>query len=564
MAKYYSSKTDNNAIAYVNGKVFTINQNRPWATGFVVSWDGIFEAVGDDAEIMAIADSRRLATYNLRGRFVMPGIHDAHTHLLMAGEGKVWQTNIGWESTEETIASDLKRNMCNCQYAHIVGDWVVGNFYLPNLFPEGKPDRKYLDDVFPTTPVLIREMSGHKVLVNSEALRQMKIDVYTSQPPAGGVFVRRPDGAMTGELFETATGAAWTKLPIPPLAIVKESIRRSIKTCHRYGITSIQEASANTLYLHALRELEEENRLDLDVHPHIVCGNEFFSCETKQSLEALLDVAEAFRSKHVDSRFVKFWLDGSPIEPGSTHCRLDDHGVPDKRFLFFDNETLLEAVKRYDARGFTCKMHAAGEGSVRQALDIYQAVREGNANGPRHEIAHSNAIHPDDFSRLASLRITAEMSPSVFHIADTFEQIGHTLRYEFDLVHLAGARTTIGTDYPITKTPNLLPPVAGLVGKVTVDPRVAKNPIVPEIHQGKTAEEISGPILCYLLTLGAAEAIGKEKTTGSIEVGKKANFVAFSHDLSRGEFKDAEVLQTWFEGRVVFSREALEEEARSL
>lgn len=170
----------------------------------------------------------------------------------------------------------------------------------------------------------------------------------------------------------------------------------------------------------------------------------------------------------------------------------------------------------------------------------------------------------DDFSRLASLRITAEMSPSVFHIADTFEQIGHTLRYEFDLVHLAGARTTIGTDYPITKTPNLLPPVAGLVGKVTVDPRVAKNPIVPEIHQGKTAEEISGPILCYLLTLGAAEAIGKEKTTGSIEVGKKANFVAFSHDLSRGEFKDAEVLQTWFEGRVVFSREALEEEARSL
>lgn len=426
MAKYYSSKTDNNAVAYINGKVFTIDQTRPWATGFVVSWDGIFEAVGDDAEIMAVADARRLATYDLGGRFVMPGIHDAHTHLLMAGEGKVWQTNIGWESTEKSIASDLERNMCNCRYAHIVGDWVVGNFYLPSLFPEGRPDRKYLDDVFPTTPVLIREMSGHKVLVNSEALRRMNLDPYTSQPPPGGVFVRRPeDGAMTGELFETATGAAWTKLPIPPLAIVKESIRRSIKTCHRYGITSIQEASANTLYLHALRELEEENRLDLDVHPHIVCGNEFFSCETKQSLEALLDVAEAFRSRHVDSRFVKFWLDGSPIEPGSTHCSLDDHGVPDKKFLFFDDETLLEAVRRYDARGFTCKMHAAGEGSVRQALDVYQAVRAGNANGPRHEIAHSNAIHPGKFMFLfgfGSHTSTYNLFPSWLIVLQTISQ----------------------------------------------------------------------------------------------------------------------------------------------
>lgn len=164
------------------------------------------------------------------------------------------------------------------------------------------------------------------------------------------------------------------------------------------------------------------------------------------------------------------------------------------------------------------------------------------------------------------------MSPSVFHIADTFEQIGHTLRYEFDRVHLAGARTTIGTDYPITKTPNLLPPVAGLVGKVTVDPRRATRTGSPRAEEAeeshddgsKTAGEVSGPILCYLLTLGAAEALGKENTTGSIEVGKKANFVAFSHDLSKGEFADAEVLQTWFEGRVVFSREELEEEARSL
>lgn len=403
MATFYSSKTDNNAVAYINGKVFTIDQSKPWASAFIVSPRGIFDTVGTDDEIMAIAESRRLATYDLRQEFIMPGIHDAHTHLLMAGEGKTWQNDINWDSNEKTLATKLKGQLCHCRYSHIVGDWVVGNFYVPNLFPYGKPDRRYLDDEFPSTPVLIREMSGHKILLNSEALRRLNIDVYKSQPPAGGVYVRREDGAMTGELFETATGAAWTNLPIPPLAIVKESISQSIKTCHRFGITSIQEASANTLYLHALRELEEENRLDLDVHPHIVCMNEFFSCETTQSLECLLDVADAFKSKHIDSRFVKFWLDGSPIEPGSTHCQLDEHGHPDQKFLFLDNDTLLTKVKRYDARGMTIKMHAAGEGSVRQALDVYQAVRELNPNGPRHEIAHSNAIHNGQYCPRSTL-----------------------------------------------------------------------------------------------------------------------------------------------------------------
>lgn len=393
MADFYSSKTRNNAIAYVNGKVFTMNQNAPWASGFIVSSQGIFEAVGTDIEITKIAGLRHLAIYDLKRQFIMPGIHDAHTHLLMAGEAKMWQVNIGECSDERALASRLKERMYQSRYTNVVGNWIVSNFYVPAMFPNGRPDRKYLDETFPSTPVMVREMSLHKVLLNSEALRQLHIDTSLSEPPSGGIYVRREDGVMTGELFETATTTAWVNLPKPPLAIVKESIQYAIKICHQYGITSVQEASANTLYLHALRELEEEKRLNMDIHTHIVCQNEFIPRETTQSLEKLLDIAEAFKSKHIEPRCVKFWLDGSPVEPGSTHCQLTNTGEPDATSLFFDNKSLLSAVSKYDARDFICKMHASGEGSVRQALDIYEALRAANPNGPRHEIAHSNAIH---------------------------------------------------------------------------------------------------------------------------------------------------------------------------
>lgn len=157
----------------------------------------------------------------------------------------------------------------------------------------------------------------------------------------------------------------------------------------------------------------------------------------------------------------------------------------------------------------------------------------------------------DDLPRLASLRVIAEMSPALFHNADTFPTVGDVLRYDFDAVHSHGGKVTIGTDWPVPETPNLLPAVAGLVRKrISVDPSGDQN-----TDKDETPEERSGRIICRLMTLGAAEALGQQSRTGSISVGKKANFVAFDHDLSQGEFEGAGVLATWFEGRLVYSAE---------
>ena len=61
-----------------------------------------------------------------------------------------------------------------------------------------------------------------------------------------------------------------------------------------------------------------------------------------------------------------------------------------------------------------------------------------------------------------------------------------------------------------------------------------------------------GQTLCKMLTLNGAEAVGRSDQVGSIAVGKKANFVVLSQDLSRGEFRGAKVKKTWFEGELVF------------
>jgi predicted amidohydrolase YtcJ len=401
---FYSSKGSENATAFVNGRVYTINDARPWAEAFIVDPDGKFEAVGSNEEIRSIAKHRGLVQYQLQGKFVMPGIHDAHTHLLAAGRQRLGEAHVGWESTDQTLAGNLGSAACACAYSNVMGNWTLGNFYQASKFADGIPDRKHLDKLYPDSPVLVREISCHRILVNSAGLRELGIDDDVKDPP-GGHYCRRPDGTLTGEIVEAATASVWRSLPKTPLSYAKTVIEFAISECHRYGITSIQEASATTAYLHALRELEAENRLPLDISTHIVCAPGASTGESEASLAALINVADAFKSKHVHTGFVKFWLDGAPLPPNPTQCDLDANGKADPERVLVDYGKLFDRISTYDARNMTCKIHVAGEGSVRLALDVYEAVRKRNPSGPKHELAHCNAVHPGkgDSSRRCQL-----------------------------------------------------------------------------------------------------------------------------------------------------------------
>lgn len=145
--------------------------------------------------------------------------------------------------------------------------------------------------------------------------------------------------------------------------------------------------------IYTLCELEAENRLSLNIHTHIVAAPEKAG-EREGSLAALLNVAEAFESRHVHTRFVKFFLDSAPLPPQSTQCDLNDHGAPGAKYLLLDYDRLLEELLEYDARNMTCKIHAAGQGSVRLALNTCEAMRKNNSNGPKHELPHCNAVCP--------------------------------------------------------------------------------------------------------------------------------------------------------------------------
>ena len=383
------------ATAYINGRVYTVDETKPWAEAFIVTDVGLFEAVGSNREILKFAGESDMSTYDLKDAFVMPGIHDAHTHLLIASTEKLSDIDIGFDSTAATIGEKIKGGQecaCACADADFRGDWLIANFYAGVNFPDARIDRKYLDTAIPDQPLIVRDICCHHLVLNTTGLKRLGYDLLEQKDPPGGRYVRRQDGSLTGELVEYATARVWRSLPQPPISYVKEAILYGIRMSQRYGVTSVQEASANTIYLSALQELEQEGRLNMDIFTHIVHSPETFAAESPESLHRLIDAAENFRSKHVDTRFVKFWLDGAPTPPNFTHCSLQPDG-PDQSQLLIDFDTFLSALTKYDMKGMTCKVHCAGAGSVRRALDTLEIVRQANPTGPRHELAHCQTVH---------------------------------------------------------------------------------------------------------------------------------------------------------------------------
>jgi predicted amidohydrolase YtcJ len=532
MASNTPHETSDNSTAYTNGRIFTINSQHPWAEAFIVSPSGLFTTVGSNDEVKALAKQHNLVTYDLQNRFIMPGLHDAHVHMLFSGIALTSQVRLpGQGITGENVVEELRKGSCACKFANVNGDWLVAHGYLVEDY-----DRSVLDGEWPDTPVMIRGGAGHSAFLNSAALGRAGYDVEGERDEQGTCYKRDVNGHLTGEMAENGLSKAMTSIPQPGMSHVQRVLAVAQQKLHAAGVTSCQEASSNTLLLKGLQALEATHSLKLEIFPHIVYAPDWIGEETSESLHALLDRAEAFKSTHVDTRFVKIILDGVPLAPYWTHAalKLEDGKVDETKLLMLN---VSEAIHKYDERGMTMKIHCTGTGATRIVLDAYAAARQTNPNGPRHEIAHCSGVHNDDYKRFRELNVTAEMSPAFFFTHPITAGSGGLMNWDFAKMREHNAHTTIGSDWGAGEAPDLLPFLDGIVEAV-----------------GGGDRQAGGEALCRTLTLAGAEAVGREKNLGSIEVGKKANFIAVDHDLSRGEFEGASVLTTWFEGEVVYEK----------
>lgn len=396
----------------------------------------------------------------------------------------------------------------------------------------GEVDRRFLDEAFPDQPVFLYDYSIHHGLANTRALELAGVDETVADPP-GGRFLRRSSGELTGEMVEQVRWPVMRAIPDHPEQVSAEAVAWAVGMCHRYGITSVQEASANPQALRAFRALEQQKALPLRIAAHLVWREEGFGGASAAELDQLIEDRHQWRTEHVDTGFVKIWLDGAPLPPHTTQAGLTEEGDVEKSKILVPPAELTEALTRFDAAELTVKIHCAGEGAVRTALDAIAHVRRHNGpEGPAHEVAHAGFISEQDYGRFQELNVTAEMSPALWHIPEYGLQDGFRFRTVLD----HGARMTVGSDWIITENPNLFPGLQGM------------------LQDGNQAVDLTAAL--EAVTIIGARAIGRQDLQGSLEAGKSADFIVLDRhlfDIPVEEIGATQVLATVFEGTTVYT-----------
>ncbi|HEX4250243.1 MAG TPA: amidohydrolase, partial [Pseudonocardia sp.] len=500
---------------------------------------------------------------------VLPGLVDAHVHLGFAGRQVAWELPLSPMSGPTEILAEVRER------AGRLGpdEWVVGGILGGAVFeavgtPEGLAA---LDEASLGRPVMLRDNSLHNRWVNSRALELMGVTEGTPDP-ADGHFGRDGRGALVGLLYEgasTRAEAAAREHTRDARARDLRSVRTAVSILNSLGVTAAMDAATMGVWLDAFNELDNAGELTTWI---VAClaAREFV--DPGVAGPELFATAGRRRSAHVRPDFVKAVLDGVPmtrtalfLEP---YVELGDgggggggaghgpaHACGFYGHSFYTDEELLEVLEQAVAHGLHAKLHATGDGTVRQVLDAVEKVRARHGAGPVIHVAHPEFVHPDDVARFAELEVVADVSPALWfpHLMNTIigEQVGE--RYLARIwplreLHEAGVPLAAGSDWPAaTVRPDPWLSIESMVTRRNPDPAFPGT-LAPD-------QAVDLPTALRAHTVNPARAIGLGEETGQLRAGLSADFIAIDQhllDIPVDQIHRTQVRQTWFAGALVY------------
>lgn len=541
-----------------NGRVFTADAARTWASAVAVEAGEIVAVGGDDTVAAYLGQADEVV--DLDGRALVPGFVDAHAHPVYGGLERA-RCDLTAGRTLEWYLDRIGAYAAR----HPEREWILGGGWAMEAFPGGRPDRVALDAVVADRPVFLPNRDHHSAWVNSAALRHAGIDARTPDP-ADGRIERDADGEPTGLLHEGAMDLVAGILPPDTQQEFDDGLREALRYLHSLGVVGWQDAmvrvdgdgpSPHASYLRAQREGWLTARVSAALWWDRACPPEGIA-EQIARLRAVRDQADAAGDRYrVHS--VKVMQDGvietftaALLEPYLDRC---GHPTGNHGLSFLAPDTLRQVTVALDAAGFDVHFHALGDRAVRDVLDAIEAARaENGTSGGRHHLAHLQVVHPDDVARFRRLSAAANLQPLWACHEPQMDELAIPFlgpersrwQYPFGDLHRDGATIVMGSDWPVT-SPD---PLAGI--------HVAVNRINEEAPAGtpplEGGQALPLPVALAAYTAGSAWVNRVDHLTGAIAVGMRGDLVVLDRDPFDGpadHIAKTGVHRTYVDGRPV-------------
>lgn len=520
---------------YINANIWTGDSSNPTAT-----------ALGIKDSLLLFVDTKydnyqddNTEVIDLKGRMVVPGFIDNHTHFLSGGF-QLASVNLRTAKSKEEFIQILKDFALEVQEDR----WIQGGDWDHEAWGGELPQRKWIDSITKKNPLLVSRYDGHMALANSVALELAGIDKDTPNPPGGEIVKDTETGEPTGVLKDEAMGLVYEVIPSATPDELDESLERALFHALENGVTQVHDMGSYGGWedLETYQRAHDQNNLNLRVYS-------FVPLNSWEKLDSYV------KENGKGDNFLRWgglkgFLDGSL---GSTTALFYEPYLdePETSGLVITDTTLLrKRIIGADSVGLQVAVHAIGDRANDWVLDIFEEAKEKNGNS-RFRIEHAQHLTPEAISRFSSLGVIPSMQP--YHAIDDGKWAAKRLdkkrlegTYAFKSLLENDAPLTFGSDWTVGP----LSPILGIYAAVTRRTLDDKNPNGWFPEQKLTVEEA---LKCY--TTNNAYAGFFEDKTGILKAGMLADFVVLSEDLLKipsEEIKDVTILRTVINGEEVY------------
>jgi len=515
----------------VNAVIYTVDSSFSTAQAMAIK-DGIIVATGTDAEILAAYTAPE--KIDAKGQAVYPGFIDAHAHFVGYGKSLFQVDLFGTTSWEEAV-----ERVKVFAAAHPELTWIEGRGWDQNKWPGKKyPTNALLNTLFPNTPVVLQRVDGHAAIANQKAFNIA--GVKPGQTIVGGE-VETKNGVLTGVLIDNAKGLVYNSIPAVNKQTYTQWLQAAQKNCFAQGLTTVTDCGLDIGDINFIDTLQQEGKINMRLFAMLSDNPENLSVYLKRG---------PYKTDKLFVNGFKVYADGALGSRGA--CLL--HNYEDRKDW---TGFLLANISHYDSlasvlatSNFQMCTHAIGDSANRQILNIYNKYLQ-KGNDKRWRIEHAQVVNPNDFNLFGAAAVVPSVQPThatsdMYWAADRLGNERMKGAYAYKQLMDQNGWIPLGTDFPVE---DISPFKTFLASVGRVD---AKG--FPEggfqIENGlKREQTIKG------MTIWAAKASFLEKEVGSLEAGKKADFIILAQDLMQvpvNKILDTKVVATYSGGKKVF------------
>lgn len=535
-------------LILVDGKIWTEDSAHPEVDAVAIAGNKIV-ATGTSEEMLKLAQAATRVV-QLRGRRVLPGLNDAHVHVMVGGEDE-----LGVHLTSAKSAQEFRDRIAAYGKTIPKGRWILNGLWDEQRWSShALPTHELIDDVTPDNPVAVSRTDLHMLVANKLAMQLAHVNRDTKDVP-GGVIMRDKDGNPTGIFKDAAKALILDAVPPPTLEQVENDFLAMQAVAARNGVTSVQDMAISAgdtggpLRLRAIESLYRQGKLHVRVA-------EALSLNYGSQLSEL-GIEATFGNPYFHIGSLKSFADGGLgastawfTEPYTDNPK--NSGIASDQLR--DPEKMFADFQLADRAGLQLITHAIGDRANHVILDFYERLEhEDGLRDRRFRIEHAQTLLPSDLPRFAQLHVIASVQP--YHAIDDGrwaegrigpERIKTT--YAFRSLIDSGATVCFGSDWPVGP----LAPLIGIYSAVTRRTIDGKNPggWIP-------TEKVTVAQAVKAYTVNSAYAEGEDNIKGAIKPGQLADIVVLSDDIFHIDpiqIESTHVDMTIFDGKVIYDR----------